>query len=425
MASAFDLASEAVSKAANGAVTGARSLATSVSGQVSGSASGLLAQGGAAIKSVGGADLGGIVGSVGGNTVAGAAAGTLLGGTSIQGIVNDPMGAVGAIVGDVQDVASNLVGFVSGTNIGTLVEGVGSEIVGAISSEGGVIGAVAGIIGAVGDSKAANATWGKLNPKLIANFFACDSNGTFDASEDFVNAPITDASIDFTYNWQSPFENTGPESKAPALMAMLQSGQFASVINALQTVLPDALLNASGGMLDEVANKARDVAKSLEGRTGITRLNSRQVFSGMPPIKISLTLHLRALKDPEREIYALYQRLLRWSLPQQLAADGTLSSIIRQGGSLGSEASQNGAMQALKQSGDATVKALFPSLAPMMVGMTYGGQVFKPMVIETISNPLDGPRYRDGKYTYLPVQITLSTLTALDRSDVAKMFLNY
>lgn len=102
------------------------------------------------------------------------------------------------------------------------------------------------------------------------------------------------------------------------------------------------------------------------------------------------------MKDPEREIYALYQRLLRWSLPQQLAADGTLSSIIRQGGNLGTTAANNGTVQALKQSGDATVKALFPSLAPLMVGMTYGGQVFKPMVIETISNPLDGPRYRDG-----------------------------
>jgi hypothetical protein len=392
MASAFDLASQAVDKAASGAVTGARSLATTVSGRVSGAASGLL---------------------------------TEAAGTSLQGVVSDPIGAIGSVVGSVQDVASDVAGFVTGTSLSTLVGGVGSEIIGAVSNEGGIIGTVAGIVGAVVSGSAAHATWGKLNPKLIANFFACNSAGTFNANEAFVNAPITDASIDFVYNWQSPFENTGPESKAPALMAMLQSGQFASVINALQTVLPDAFLQAGGGMLDEVANKARDVASSLEGRTGITRLNSRQVFSGMPPIKITLTIHLRALKDPEREIYALYQRLLRWSLPQQLAADGTLSSIIRQGGSLGSEAVNNGTIQALKQSGDATVKALFPSLAPMMVGMTYGGQVFKPMVIETISNPLDGPRYRDGKWTYLPMQMTLSTLTALDRSDVAQMFLNY
>lgn len=424
MASAFELASQAVEKAASGAVTGARSVAAMVSGKVTGAASGLLAEGSSSIKSIGAADIGGVVGQVTGNSLVGASAGKMLAGTSLQGIVTDPIGAIGSVVGNVQDVANNVAGFVTGTSLSTLVEGVGSEIIGAASSEGGVIGTVAGIVGALVGDTAANATWGKLNPKLIASFFSCDSSGAFNASEAFVNAPITEASIDFTYNWQSPFENTGPESKAPALMAMLQSGQFASVINALQTVLPDAFLQAGGGMLDEAANKARSVASSLEGRTGITRLNSRQVFSGMPPIKISLTLHLRALKDPEREIYALYQRLLRWSLPQQLAADGTLSSIIRQGGSLGSEAASSGTVQALKQSGDATVKALFPSLAPMMVGMTYGGQVFKPMVIETISNPLDGPRYRDGKYTYLPVQITLSTLTALDRSDVAKMFLN-
>jgi hypothetical protein len=384
MASAFEQASKAVNSAANGAVTGARSLA-SVSTRASG-------------------------------------ASDFLEGYGIEGVIKDPIGAMGSVVGAVEDAAKEVVGFVKGDVIGDVLGGVGSEIIGAISSEGGKTGAVAGIVGAVLSNKAADKTWGNLNPKLIASFFACDSKGN-PLLEPDVKAPISDASIDYTFNWQSPFENTGPESKAPALMAMLQSGQFATVINSLQTVLPDGILKVGGGAMDEMAAKATAMTGELEGRTGITKLNSRQVFSGMPPVKITLTLHLRALKDPESEVYALYQRLLSWSLPQQLAADGTLSSIIQQGGNLGTEAANNGSMKALQQSGDATIKALFPSEAPMMVGLMYGGQVFKPMVIETISNPLDGPRQRDGKSTYLPVQITLSTLTALDRSDVAKMFI--
>lgn len=393
MASVFDQATENARKAAAGTVQGARSLARDLTGEVTGAASDLIARGkGAAL--------------------------------TVEGIVSDPIGAVGSVVGGVAGAAKQAAAFVTGTTVGTLVNGVGSEIIGAASSQGGLIGTVAGIVGGVGANQAADVTWGKLNPKLIANFFACNSAGSLNAGEGFVNAPITDANIEFVMNWQSPFESVGPESKAPALMAMLQTGQFATVINALQTVLPDALAGANG-LLNDTANKAREVASAIEGRTGITKLNSRQVFSGMPPIKINLTLHLRALKDPEREIYQHYQRLLRWSLPQILAADGALSNIIQQGGAVGSTAANGGVAQAARSSGDATIKALFPSIAPLMVGMTYGGQVFKPMVLESISNPLDGPRYRDGKYVYLPVQVTLSSLTALDRSDVAKMFLNF
>jgi hypothetical protein len=58
-----------------------------------------------------------------------------------------------------------------------------------------------------------------------------------------------------------------------------------------------------------------------------------------------------------------------------------------------------------------------------MIGFTYGGQTFKPMVIESLSNPLDSPRYRDGRSVYLPIQLTLATLTALDRSDVKNLFI--
>lgn len=325
----------------------------------------------------------------------------------VSGLASDLQGlsAAGTVEG-AKKLANDVVGVVTGTSLGEIAQDVGGEVLGSVAAGGGLLGTLAGALGGLLANSQATQSWGNLNPKLIANLFACDASGITNLAEQYVMAPISDVTIEFVFNWQSPFENTGPESKAPALMAMLQTGHFGTVINALQTVVPDAANNALGGLLDETAEKAKEASKALEGRTGITKLNSRQVFSGMPPVKINMTLHLRALKDPETEIHAQYQRLLRWSLPQQLAADSTLTGIIKQSGNTAE-----------------MVKALFPSIAPMMVGMVYGGQSFKPMVLESLSNPLDAPRYRDGKFVYLPIQMTLSTLTALDRADVLSMFL--
>jgi len=391
MASVFDQASAGVQKAASGAVEGAKSLASGfVGADITGAASDLLA-----------GDFSGALS--GARSIA-----TDFVGGDVMGAASDLLSGdfAGALEG-AKGVVGGAIGVVTGGGAGELMQNVGGEILGAISSEGGALGMLGGLLGGALAGNNAKLSWGRLNPHLLAQITACDSKGLALASEpDAVIGPITEATIEYTYNWQSPFENAGPESKAPALMAMLQTGQLGTVINALQTVLPDVVMDAAGGMLDDAANKAQQASKVLEGRTGITKLNSRQVFSGMPPVKINLTLHLRAMRDPEREINAQYQRLLRWSLPQQLAADSTLTGII-------------------KQAGDSAemVKALFPSLAPLMVGMIYGGQKFSPMVIESISNPLDAPRYRDGNYVYLPIQITLATLTALDRNDVYKMFI--
>lgn len=398
MASVFDQVSAGVRKLSSQAVEGARSVRNGLFGSdVTGTASDLLSSnaGGAvngfkrAATDFVGADVMRSAGRVSG------AAGDLVAG-DFSGAVNGLKGA-----------ATGLVGSVTGGGVGDLVQDIGGEVLGTIAGEGGALGAFAGLLGGATAGRSARLSWGRLNPHLIAQITACDSHALPIAAEPgMVLGPLTEATIEYAFNWQSPFENTGPESKAPALMAMLQTGQLSTVINAIQTVVPDSVNAATGGLLDEAAEKARAASKALEGRTGITKLNSRQVFAGMPPIKINMTLHLRAMRDPEREINEQYQQLLRWSLPQQLAADGTLAGVI-------------------KQSGDsaAMVKALFPSLAPMMVSMIYGRQRFAPMVIESISNPLDAPRHRDGHYVYLPIQITLATLTALDRNDVLKMFI--
>lgn len=325
-------------------------------------------------------------------------------GKSSQGLVKGATSALDSVgtqlAGSLGALPGELATAVTGAT-GDLVSSVGGEILGSIGDSGGVLSTLAGALGGVFDTQAGRKTWGKLNPALIAQIYACDSQGEM-IETGYVSGPITDDNLDMTLNWQSPFEHTGPENKAPSIMAMLQSGQFATVINALQA----SGIVGSSSTLDGIADNAQQAVRTLEGRTGITRLNSRQVFSGMPGIKLNMTLHLRALQDTQRELMEQYERIMAWSLPQQLANDSFLSGIIRQSGDVAG-----------------MLSALFPSQAPRMVSLYYGRLAFPPMVIESVSHPLSAPKASDGHWIYLPVQIQMSTLTAMDRTDLAYLFM--
>ena len=248
--------------------------------------------------------------------------------------------------------------------------------------------------------------WGALSKHLFATLYPCDAKGVEKTSStgasSAISAPATDVQFESTLNWQSPFESSGPESKAPTIMALIQTGQVATLANALQLALEGSPVNIGTDFLKNLASKAESAAKALEGRTGITKLNSRQVFSGMPPIRITMVLHFRAVSDPDIEVIQPYQQLLEWAWPQKLAEAGVVSEILT--------------------SGDGVIRAMFPSIAPQMVGFQFGNERFRPMVIESVGNQLDGPKDSQGRPIYRSVQITLATLTALDANDVASIF---
>lgn len=254
--------------------------------------------------------------------------------------------------------------------------------------------------------------WGHISEHLLAQIYPITKPDQESVAP--ILAPASDMNFDASFNWQSPFENTGPESKAPALMALIQSGQIGIIVNSLQaligkgesgTVVGDAM-NSIGEVLNAGAEKAKRFAEGLEGRTGITRLNSRQVFTGMPPISITLTLHLRAFQNAAAEVQDPYRKLLEWSLPVFLAQQGAIANTA----------------QAVADD-SSIISALFPSTAPTFVGLRYAKNRYEPMVIESVSNPIDGHIGEDGIPVYRAVQIKLATLTALDRTDVAKILM--
>lgn len=294
-------------------------------------------------------------------------------------------------------------------------------------SDADLEGAIASILGGTATLKdiakwSQTTQWGVLNALLLAQLVPCTigSDGSFvavqrgkddgDLDENGVDlspvfGPITDSNMDASFNWHSPFEGAGPESKIPTLMAMIQSGGITGITNALQSLVSP---NTPG--LKNAIGDIGSTFNTLVGRTGITKLNSRLVFSGCPPIKLSFTLHFRAYKDARNEVLLPYKKLFRWATPQKLAPDGIIASTID------SIASGNGGL--IRD----TIAGIFPSMAPKFLQFTFAGESWPPMVIEHISNPIHEHIGVDGAPVYRAVQVTLATLTALDQADINRLF---
>lgn len=249
--------------------------------------------------------------------------------------------------------------------------------------------------------KVLSSDWTGLSPHLIARFYPVervDPGGGKPSTwrrvpgSSEVRAPITDASIEMSVNWHSPFENTGADQSFSSLSAMLQTGALAPVLGAFGEFLDK--IPGVGSMLSSGVDSLREKAKGLEGKTSVTKLNSTQVFSGMPPVKIPVTVHFRALRNAQTEVEDPLNQLMEWALPQYLAADGPLLEAARLG--------------------DPT---LYPSTIPKIIGMQYANKLLMPLVIESAPYPLGGPRDKTGKLLSAQCALQLATLSAIDKND--------
>ena len=244
-----------------------------------------------------------------------------------------------------------------------------------------------------------------LNKHLIAKIYPVqqkeNSEEYFYSEADLmVAAPLTDGNLDLTLNWQSAFENTGTDSKLPAISQLLQSGQASVMLNLIAGLFPsdpDSKIGKVNAALKETAKQA----EVLKGRTGITKLNSLQVFTGLPPIKIPITMYFRAWADPMKEVESPINQLFAWALPQDLANSSVLA----------------GALEKILEGKVPDLNTVFPSTIPRFVALEYGGRTYKPLVIESIGHPLVLPRSKDGAMLSASVQLTLATLTAWGKDD--------
>lgn len=239
--------------------------------------------------------------------------------------------------------------------------------------------------------------WDGLNPHLIAKFYEVDHLGRM-VDDIVVKAALTDeADIQMAFNWQSPFEGSGPESRAPALMGMLQSGALKPLIESIGAA-------AGRTVGSDIGDKIKSAGANIDearGRNGMTKLNSTQIFSGSAPHKISVTLLFRAWRDPSAEVERPLEQFLNWAHPQKLAPEGTMLT-----GALSFLSGEKG-----------LIDAMLPSFSPCMIAMVYKGRRYSPLVIETVGMPLSAPIDTLGRFTQMSLQVTMSTHQSWDKSD--------
>lgn len=260
---------------------------------------------------------------------------------------------------------------------------------------------------------AKTSSWDGLSPHLLAEFYPVKAQQEGEkrifvrdeAAGKSVIAPLLDgAEMEYTLDWQSPFEQMGTEAKAPALTAMLQSGVISQAYAGFMS-------SSLGEQAAEQVNTegVGDKLKELEGRTGITKLNSTQTFSGMSPIKCTMKLLFRAYHNAKTEVNDPIQQLIEWAVPKKLSEDSTLVIMAKLAGNGSTNANQY-------------LDALLPSFAPQMIAMRYKGRLYSPMVIESISDPITSPTTSSGHYASAEVSMTLSSVQAWDKADIAKIY---
>lgn len=243
-----------------------------------------------------------------------------------------------------------------------------------------------------------------INKHLVASLYPMKRQGddfslwVRDDSQTPFEAPVTQATLEMAANWASPFEGAGVEAKWSGLAQMAQAGMLKDVIHAIGGNIPPENERTKGFVAD-----VEESAKKLVGRTGQTLLNSYQVYSGSPPVKIQITVFLRAWSSPTREVEEPLKRLQSWVLPRKLAKDGVITNIIKNGASL---------------------LSLMPSETPTIVGLSYKNRLFQPLVIESCSDPIgaDAPISRYGNRVSAVVNLTLCSLTAFDKASWADTY---
>jgi len=236
--------------------------------------------------------------------------------------------------------------------------------------------------------------WGGLSPHLIASFYEVDKDGN-SVGGTIVNAPITEGDLNISTNWNNPFEGSGAESKAPTLAAMLQSGQAQPFID---------LAGKYNLIGEQTAKNISSSTDKLIGKTGITKLNSTQVFTSVAPVKFNVTLLFRAWSDAKKEVDEPVSQLTQWTLPKFLSNDGSL--LARLANVAGSGAGIQG-----------FIDVLLPSDAPALIAMNYKGKTYSPLVIDSIGHSITSPIDKNANTVTSVVTLSLSTLSAIDAMD--------
>ena len=259
-----------------------------------------------------------------------------------------------------------------------------------------------------------------LNPKLIAsirpviegNIEGGQGEQTYsvDSSQPIVAALLEDADFSIEAQYSTPFESSNPEGRWPNLMGMIQSGQTNAAFYSFFAIANDptsfagtaADVASSIGEFTGLTDKAKTAFSSMESglnglkdRSNFTKLNSRQVYTSSNSVRISGTLVFQAWANAKAEVEDAINLLQQWASPAKLSEQSLLVSGANDG-----------------------LEGMFPSIIPPLVQLQYGGKLYKPMVIESVSAPITAPMNANGDRIAVRAQVTFLSLNAWDKADI-------
>ena len=159
-------------------------------------------------------------------------------------------------------------------------------------------------------------------------------------------------------NWDSPFEQDNP-------------GSF---------------FEKTGGLL-----------QNLSGQTSKTTLNSAQVWNGNRPLTITLTLLLYALSNPRAEVEDAISALKEFASPE---VNANSPITLDTNGSAGGITANVGRI---------------PGTVALSVGRNF---IYPKMVLESIGEPLDTVRDKQGNRIRAAISLTMQTDVMINQSQM-------
>lgn len=194
-----------------------------------------------------------------------------------------------------------------------------------------------------------------VSPFLKAWIQGKDANG----SPVLVCGVIGEGStMELQSNWDSPFEQDNP-------------GSF---------------FEKTGGLL-----------QNLTGQTSKTTLNSAQVWNGNRPLTITLTLLLYALSNPRAEVEDAISALKEFASPE---VNANSPVTLDTNGSAGGITANVGRI---------------PGTVALSVGRNF---IYPKMIIESISEPLDTVRDKQGNRIRAAISLTMQTDVMINQSQI-------
>lgn len=236
--------------------------------------------------------------------------------------------------------------------------------------------------------------WGAINPMLFARISLCDKSGTAIAGSPVVTGVAIDADMMIESQYNSPFENSNPESRLPTLMGTLQAGDW---VNTVDKVLGNVGLGSGqSGLSEETSAKLNQ----LEGRSNFTKMNSTQIYVSSSPVRLNLVVFFQAWASALHEVEHHLATLQQWALPAKLSQESIVGNLAE----------------------DISLTSLFPSEVPPFVSFSYAKKRYSPLLIENVSAPLIMPLDSDGNRIVVEATITLVSRQAWDKSNIKQLY---